>query len=436
LSAKSCTVTTNTGALAARAKAAMRRNLVDMPRLADKLPLSRYIRAKMHALVHPRPWFCVCIVSATVLGCGRTDVLWWSDFYASDSGTDDEVGDGDGDGDDTIGTSSTSMSTSTTDEPETETGTSETSTTDTTDTTTSETDTSETDTDTTTGCEDVPVALTGVAPKVVFLLDQGAHMDADFAGLSRWQAIGEALFGMQAGVVWAWEDVEHLGLVSFTSNNGDQGGACPIAETVGPQLQNGAAMQMVHTGLAPADDNPAGEAIELAAALFNGEPGHLILLTGRTPDTCNSPNNMMQGASLAVTAAQAAFASGVTTRVVEVGDIAVGYAQQLANAGLGLAPQGPDSAPFWQPGDVATLTTDLDAILTSLASCELTLEPSLASGGEQLCSLTLDGMPATLGDPEGWNLAASDRITLAGAACQSFLQGATPDLVCACEAFD
>lgn len=392
----------------------------------------------MHASVRPRPWFCVCIAGVTMLGCGRTDPFWWSDLYASDSGTEDQ-GDGDGDGDETNGTSSTSMSTSTTDEPETETGTTDTTDTETTDTETTETETTDTETTETeatdTSCEDVPVPLAAVAPKVVFLVDQGSHMDVDFAGLSRWTAIGEALFGMQGGVVWAWEDLEQLGLVSFTSEDGFQGLSCPIAEIVDPQLQNGAAMQLVHTALGPFDDNPAGEAIELAVPLFGGQPGHLILLIGRTPDTCNNPNNTMQGASLAVSAAQAAFASGVTTRVVDVGDIAAGFAQQLANAGLGLAPQGPD-APFWQPGDLATLTADLDAILASLASCELTLEQPLAAGGEQLCNVTLDGMPASLGDPEGWSLAAPDRIALAGAACQSYLQGATADLVCACEAFE
>jgi hypothetical protein len=382
----------------------------------------------------------IAVVSGAALGCGRTDPYWWADVYASDTGTEDQGGDGDGD--DTIGTStsSSSMSTSTTDPdttttdtgPDTDTATTDTGP-DTTDTD-PDTTTDTTDTDTSTGCDDVLVALTGVSPKVVFLLDQGAHMDGDFAGLTRWQAIGEALFGMQAGVVWAWEDVEQLGLLSFTSENGFQGESCPLGESVGPQAQNGAAIQLLYSGLAPLDDNPTGEAIDLAVALFGGEPGHLILLTGRNPDTCNSPNNMMQGASMAVAAAQAAFASGITTRVVEVGDISLGFAQQLANAGLGLAPQGPDSATFWQPGDVATLTTNLDAILASLASCELTLELSLAQGGEQLCELTLDGMPATLGDPQGWSLTAPDRIALTGAACQSYLQGASPNLVCACEA--
>jgi hypothetical protein len=375
----------------------------------------------------------IAVVSGAALGCGRTDPNWWTDIYASDSGTEDQ---GDGDGDDTIGTStsSTSMSTSTTDP--------DTSTTDTDDTDTdpdtSTTDTGpDTDTDTSTtdtGCDEVPVALTGVSPKVVFLLDQGAHMNDDFAGLTRWQAIGEALFGMQAGVVWAWEDVEQLGLLSFTSENGFQGESCPLGESVSPQLQTGADMQLVHAGLAPLDDNPAGEAIDLAVQLFGGEPGHLILLTGRNPDSCASPNNVMQGASLAVAAAQAAFASGITTRVVEVGDLSLVFAQQLANAGLGLAPQGPDNATFWQPGELATLTADLDAILASLASCELMLELSLTPGGEQLCELTLDGVSAALGDPDGWSLSAPDRITLAGAACQSYVQGSSPNLVCACEA--
>jgi hypothetical protein len=381
---------------------------------------------------------CITVVGGAALGCGRTDPYWWADAYASDTGTEDQ-GDGDGDGD-TIGTStSTSSMTFSTTDPDT----SDTDTTDTddtitdtatteTDTETSTTDTIDTDTDTS-GC-DVPVALTGITTKVLFLLDQGSHMNDVFDGQTAWKAIEEALFGMQAGVVWGWEDVHQLGLLSFTSNNGNQGGACPITELVAPAPQNGAAMQMVYAGLAPVDDNPAGEAIALAVPLFGGEPGHLILLTGRTPDTCSNPNSTMQGANVAVAAAQAAFAAGITTRVVEVGDISTGFAQLIANAGLGLALQGLDNAPFYQPGDVGTLTEDLQSILSIVTPCELILEQPLLPGGEELCTVTVNGVPKTLGDPDGWSLTAPDQITLAGMTCSLYQQGAQPDLTCDCEA--
>jgi hypothetical protein len=388
--------------------------------------------------MRPTTWLCITIVSGAALGCGRTDPFWWADFYASDSGTEDPNGDGDGD---TIGTSTSWSDTSTTDDPwmsdTSDTGWS-TSDTDTETTDTETTDTTTTDTTTTdTDCEDVPIPLTDVSQKVVFLLDQGSHMNADYSGLTCWDAITEALFGMQAGVVWEWENTHQLGLLSFTSNNGNQGGECPIAEIVGPAMQNGAAMQMVHAGLAPVDDNPTGEAIDLAVPLFGGEPGHLILLTGRTADTCNNPNSTMQGATQTVTSAQAAFAAGVTTRVVEVGDISTGYAQQLANAGLGLAPQGPDNAVWYQPGDFGTLTEDLWSILASLVSCELDLAQPLAPGGEQLCTLTLNGIPKTLGDPDsGWSFTAPDQITLLGSACELYQQGADADFTCACEAVE
>lgn len=54
----------------------------------------------MQALLQSLPGLRVCVVGVSVLGCGRTDPLWWADVYASDSDTEDQSRDGD----DTLGT--------------------------------------------------------------------------------------------------------------------------------------------------------------------------------------------------------------------------------------------------------------------------------------------------------------------------------------------
>ncbi|PRQ03812.1 hypothetical protein [Enhygromyxa salina] len=376
----------------------------------------------------------VVLVCFGALACGRTDAQWWADLYASDTGTDEAIGDGDGDGDgdddaESDTSTDTAWDTSDTDPSDTDPDTGPTTTTD-----TGETDTTETETDTTTGCEDVPVALSPSPATVVFLLDQGAHMSLDYAGMTRWEAIGEALFSIQQGVVWSWEDQRELGLVSFTSFNGNQGGMCPILATVAPLLGNGAAMDLAFAGQNPADDNPVADAITASVPLFAGEPGHLLLLTGRNPDTCTT-QNPQQSAAAAVLAAQDAFAAGVWTHVVEVGQINASYAQSLANAGVGLDPQGQVDAPYSEPGNADALTQALDALLAGIVDCELTLDQALAPGGELECTLELDGMPLGLNDPDGWSVAAPDRVVLGGSACTSLSQAATPTMLCTCDAF-
>lgn len=372
--------------------------------------------------------------------CGRTDALWWADSYASDSDTGTEETPGDGDGDDTIGTSTswseTETDTATSDTTDTWTDTStdttetETTETETTDTETTETETTETETET--GCMDMPLELTPVPANVLFVIDQGSHMSLQFSGMTRWEAIGQALFGMQAGVAWTWEDSRALGMLSYTSNGGDQGGQCPIAEIVAPTPQNGAAMQLSFAGLLPAQDNPTPDAIDLAVPLFGGEPGHMILLLGRNPDRCSNPSNNGQAAFEAVAAAQAAFQAGVSTYVVEVGDVSGWVAQQVANAGAG-ENLFFGAAPLWTPNNANALANDLDEILAGLDTCELSLDQPIPPGVEQLCSFDLDGMPLILDDDDGWSLAAADLVQLSGSACEDLAQGAVPTLICDCE---
>jgi hypothetical protein len=273
----------------------------------------------------------------------------------------------------------------------------------------------------------VPVTLAPQHPPVIVLLDQGAHMAGNFAGLTRWEAIGLALFDPTQGVSWAWEGVRRLGLVSFTSFGGDAGGECPVLEVVAPNLVNAATMEASFLGQAPEQDNPLADALTAMIPLFAGEPGHLILLTGRNPDTCASPNPQ-QGGPQAVLAAQAAFAAGIQTHLVAVGNLTGNYPQQLANAGAGM-----DDAPWLAPSNAAALTAGLDDLLAGMGSCELGLGVAVTDASE--CVVQLDGAAIVHDDPDGWRLLASDRVQLDGAACAALEQGASVAMTCSCEAF-
>jgi hypothetical protein len=137
--------------------------------------------------------------------------------------------------------------------------------------------------------------------------------------------------------------------------------------------------------------------------------------------------NPQQGANAAVAAAEAAFAVGIETHLIEVGNVNNGYAQALANAGVGST-----SASWSSPNNLGALRAALDGLLASFGSCELTLDPAPAPGGESECEVLLDGQALELDGADGWSLVAPSRLRLEGAACEAYSQGAAVQMHCTC----
>lgn len=368
--------------------------------------------------MRPLPRIHIGVALAGALAaCGRTEPYWWSDIYASDTGDEAESSDTDS------STSESSESESESSESESETGTGE---------------STESDSGTTESCQPSAIDLASDPPTVVFLLEQASHMDQDFDGSSRWASAGFALFDPLQGVAPVWEDEMRLGLTSFTSFNGNQGGSCPVLVESAPTLANAVAMQETWLAAQPEDENPVGDAVAAVSAdlAMDPSPGSktIVLLTARNPDTCDDPNPQ-DGALEAEMAVEAAYQAGVGTRLITLGNVATAYAQALANVGVGLQAQGVDMAPWSSPDDLDQLIADLDATLTSLRSCSFTLAQPLVPEGEQACSLEFDGQLLTLDDPDGWSVDSGATLLLQGAACIGFQQlGTPPELICECEA--
>ncbi|MCA9681489.1 MAG: hypothetical protein KC431_28050 [Myxococcales bacterium] len=273
--------------------------------------------------------------------------------------------------------------------------------------------------------------LEATAPTVLVLIDQGAHMNQNFAGVSTWEAVTTALFDAVTGVAWAWEDQRAMGLATYTSFNG--GAMCPVLSAEAPALVNAAAMEALLSPLVPEDENPTGESITAVSTPLLDGPGRrsIVLITGRNPDTCATPNPQ-NGGPEAVAAVTAAQSLGIDTLVVDVGSVTASLAQELADVGIGLDPQGQVHAPFWTPANVGMLTSDLDAILAGLHSCVFDLNQDLPPGGEFSCTVDLDGQPVALDDPDGWQLLTQARIEFTGAACRALIEGAEPLMSCGC----
>jgi hypothetical protein len=264
-------------------------------------------------------------------------------------------------------------------------------------------------------------------------------MNQAYAGTTRWDAIGVALFDPMQGVAPAWEDEFELGLTTFTSFNGNQGGMCPVLAEVGPTLVNADAMATSFAGQAPADENPLADALTATATTLSMNPSAgsttIVVLAGRDADTC-AQANPQQGANAAVSAATAAFMQEIGTRLIAVGPLTQNSAQGFANVGVGLPANGPDSATWYQPADIAALAGDLDVVLQSLRPCSFTLDPVIAPGGASACTLSLAGNELLLDDPDGWSIAGGSTLSLQGSACTDYQAlGELPELVCTCEAF-
>ena len=291
----------------------------------------------------------------------------------------------------------------------------------------SQTSTSESSGTETGGCEPVELELGSPPIHVAFVVEQSMYMAEDYAGPTRFEGIGEALFAEPGGIAWRYDD-EALGLFAYAS----LGDTCPSLTTTTIETGNASVLDAVFTDLAPMGNSPAANAIEAAAEAFD-EPGTIIVLSGHNPTSCVS-DSLQDSVFETRDAAAAAFELGIETRFVEVGDVADGYAQALANIGVGLPPGGPESAPWWTPDDVDQLRAALVSILAPLRSCTLSAEDvSFVEDGELACELSLEDDEGRSHVIEAWTVPAPGVFELSGSACQAYREGAKASASCPCE---
>jgi len=296
-------------------------------------------------------------------------------------------------------------------------------------------------------CAPVVVALQ-VTPTVLLLIDQSASMDAPAGGgRTRWTLVRDVLIG-SGGLVPGLERRVRFGLSLYSarSRDGDDGGPpigmCPLLTTVPPALDNLDSIRTVYSSAVPIEDTPTGDAIDETLARFTPffdetlGPTILVLATDGEPDRCEQldPQN---GQDEAVSAARRAFASGIRTFVINLGEDLVSrrHLQDMANAGLGHRPGEPD-APFWEASSTAGLRSALDAIVRTEVACTPVLTRAIVP--ERACSgtVTLNGRPLPCDDPDGWRATDPTHLQLLGAACRELtdVPGSTLEARFPCEA--
>jgi len=323
-------------------------------------------------------------------------------------------------------------------------------------------------------CDDLTIKTYEPVPTVQIVVDTSGSMFTP--PTPAWDPLFKALMDPN-GVVAMLQDKVRFGFTSYTSPR-DVSPTCPVLlNTDGdPKINNMADIKAVYTkaGTNPDPDGntPTGPTIVAVTkkllAFTPDPPGpkFILLVTDGDPDLCNIVNPNC-GQDQSIKAVQDAYAAGIGTFVIGIGDITNDakcdssmrtckmHLQDLANAGTGqpVAPNtvnytysncinhGPlaatyaatvaegGTAPFYTVSSNADSSAAqkqiAEAILASLAqtrSCSFNMDAAV-KGDPSLGTLKFNDAVVPFGDANGWALGADlTSVTLAGTTCAAWLK--------------
>lgn len=270
------------------------------------------------------------------------------------------------------------------------------------------------------------VRLDPVAPTVQLLIDMSGSMSRGFGNVSRWDAVRYALIDATDGVVSQLGARVYFGATLYHSWYGNAGGSCALMTSAAPAIDNlGAIADLLGAGT-PYADTPTAEAVDaIAGALAPVVPGSrrfIVLATDGDPDTCVDPNaHTLESKVLAENAVDRAWAGGVTTLVLSVGnDITREHLRRTANLGAG-EPVYTGNAPYYLANDPIELVTELDALLAeTLPTCSYTFPQTLDMSDAPAADVRLAGDMLTYGTD--WRWLDVHTIELIGPSCDRVLE--------------
>lgn len=271
-------------------------------------------------------------------------------------------------------------------------------------------------------CASTNVDLGHQLPTVLLLVDQSASMNADFGNSDRWQTLRTALMEPGVGIVDTLKSQVRFGLTLYSGLNG--AAPCPALTNVAPALNNFAAIDTAYPVPTSAiiDDTPTGESITAAAAILAGvtEPGPkvIVLATDGEPDSCATPDPQTPEAKeMAIKAAQDAFATGIFTYYISVGnEVSDLHATEMANVGQGYQ-RGDKMQRFYRANDQAALAAAFTEIVQGVRTCSFQLNGTVKDGGETQGLVQVDGKTIPLDNVNGWRLSSPTTVELMGNTC-------------------
>jgi hypothetical protein len=321
-------------------------------------------------------------------------------------------------------------------------------------------------------CDDLSIQTFEVVPTVLLLVDTSSSMFDERAKL--WDPLFKALMDPTAGVLAKLQGKVRFGFTSYKSVTRPAGTTtCPVLESTDLKLNNFDTIKAKYTevGMTPTSDfkweTPTGSSIAAVAKTLTEfqpdppGPKFILLVTDGDPDTC-AVRDPQCGQDDSIKAVQDAYAAGIGTFVIGIGDIltssatnmrvGVAHLQDVANAGAG-QPVAPNtleytysacvkdtglsatyaadvmsagSAPYYtvSAADATTaqtqLATAIEASLTQTRNCTFNMDAQV-NGDASLGTLTVDGKALPFGDPNGWALGTDlTSVTLNGTACDAW----------------
>ena len=275
------------------------------------------------------------------------------------------------------------------------------------------------------GCPQVTVGPAPRTPAVQLVIDRSGSMSLPFgSGVDRWTALFRALTDRTTGVVADLADRIAFGASLYSSPIAAT--TCPSVAAVPRALGNTAAIAALLQANDPDGNTPTAEALDAAIASFASDPPPpsqqpvILLATDGEPDTCLDGTDEAGGRRNSVAAVQAAARAGIPLFVLSVGsEIGAEHLQQMANAGVGLPPEGTTRAPFYVANDQDELIARLREILDNVRTCDIDLDATLdlATAGEGTVSLGA----RRLVYGRDWDLVDGDTMRLLGDACEALL---------------
>jgi hypothetical protein len=283
-------------------------------------------------------------------------------------------------------------------------------------------------------CVKLDVEFDRLPPIVLLLIDQSSSMEEDFdAGKDRWNTLRDTLLDPDHSLLSTLQGEVRFGMVLYSSRNGSTGDtACPLLDSVEIKLDNFDSMLSLLDGAEPIDDTPTAESVVAVTEQLEAidEPGQkfLILATDGEPDTCAQPDAQNVGSQAiaakeaSIAAVTAAFAKGITTRVISVGDeVGADHLKALAVAGGG----GDQTAEAFTALNTTALEDAFASIIGDARSCDFQLEGSVNAADAGRGTVLLDGQPLAFGGANGWVMPDESTVRVQGSACDSLQNSAT-----------
>jgi Mg-chelatase subunit ChlD len=278
-------------------------------------------------------------------------------------------------------------------------------------------------------CARADVFVDRIRPRIVFLVDASASMGEDFGGVSRWDALRDALLA-DDGLVKDLEELAKFGLVTY---EGPRFITCPSYRFAAPAPVN---YQYVDSAF-PMQPPPEGTSATPTGEAMNWAIDHAFLDQTASPDgdwetqfmifaTDGEPNGCAAGATdepprdfeSVLAAANKAASRGIKIYVISLAEATGEFADHLAEvAAIG------QTDTVYSPQNKEDLISELKDIVGATVSCDIALTAGRVKlGAECKGELTMNGQELECGPDaaDGWELLNETTIQLKGSSCDTF----------------